>query len=260
MSDEARPQGREDAEMMMIGAQSEDDVSGGAASSRSDRRASVAPRPAHPFVYLSISRCLAAGLSLACGVAFGMLFGIPGIGLALRALLATVLGLLVGLAVLQHLAQRETTVLDSELKRAQQLAKLNSSVIAAFAMAIDAKDQHTHGHTERVRRIARLIGEEVGLNADELQALETAAMLHDIGKLAVPDYILSKPGTLTQEEMKKVETHALVGAAILEPVQFPWPVIPIIRSHHEWYDGSGYPDRLAGDQIALGARILPYEK
>jgi len=168
-------------------------------------------------------------------------------------------GGLVSLAAAALLQQRNAGTiarLRDDHRRAEQIAELNSSVIASFAMAIDAKDQHTHGHTQRVRDIAVMIGEEMGLSRDQIEALKTAAMLHDIGKLAVPDHILSKPGTLTDEEMKKVQTHTLVGAAILESVKFPWPVVPIIRSHHEWLDGSGYPDRLAGDQIPLGARIL----
>jgi len=164
--------------------------------------------------------------------------------------------LLAGLAVLTVITEREQDKLRARGKRAAELAELNSAVIASFAMAIDAKDQHTHGHTERVRDLALLIGQEMGLSDAELEALRMAAMLHDIGKLAVPDYILSKPDTLTPEEMKKVQTHTLVGAALLESVRFPWPVVPIIRSHHEWYDGHGYPDALSGDQTPLGARIL----
>ena len=258
MSEEARPLGRDstkaDAEEERPGF--EGISSGVAAPTRADRKAHRSPRPARPFAFTIASRCLVAGLLLTSGITVALLSSNLAASFAVKVLLSIILALLAGLAVLQHLTHRETAALNSESKRAQQLARLNSSVIASFAMAIDAKDQHTHGHTERVRQIARMIGEEMGLSSDELQALETAAMLHDIGKLAVPDYILSKPGQLTQEEMKKVETHSLVGAAILEPVQFPWPVIPSIRSHHEWYDGTGYPDRLAGGQISLGARIL----
>jgi len=164
--------------------------------------------------------------------------------------------LLIGIVILQLLAEREIQRLSDRSRRARQLAELNSAVIASFAMAIDAKDQHTHGHTERVRDLALMIGEEMKLSEDELEALKMAAMLHDIGKLAVPDYILSKPDQLTEEEMKKVQTHTLVGAALLEGVKFPWPVVPIIRSHHEWHDGTGYPDGLEGDQVPLGAKIL----
>jgi diguanylate cyclase (GGDEF)-like protein/putative nucleotidyltransferase with HDIG domain len=176
--------------------------------------------------------------------------------LSVKLICAGGIALALALSILHTQHERENRFLRDKLHRARQLAELNSAVIASFAMAIDAKDQHTHGHTERVCELAVMIGQEMGLSEDELEALKTAAMLHDIGKLAVPDYILSKPAQLTQEEMKKVQTHTLVGAAILEPVKFPWPVVPIIRSHHEWYDGTGYPDGLAGDEIPIGARIL----
>jgi diguanylate cyclase (GGDEF)-like protein/putative nucleotidyltransferase with HDIG domain len=163
---------------------------------------------------------------------------------------------LLALVLLGYYRRKHLRHLQDNLDRARLLAHLNSAVIGSFAMAIDAKDQHTQGHTERVRDIAVMVGEELGLSDDDLEALRMAAMLHDIGKLAVPDYILSKPSQLTQEEMRKVQTHTLVGAALLESVRFPWPVVPIIRSHHEWYDGTGYPDGLAGEQIPLGSRIL----
>jgi diguanylate cyclase (GGDEF)-like protein/putative nucleotidyltransferase with HDIG domain len=166
------------------------------------------------------------------------------------------LAVLVALAVIHVIGERHTRQLDHAYQRARLLSDLNSAVISSFVMAVDAKDQHTHGHTERVRDLAVLIGEEMGLSEDELEALRMAAMLHDIGKLAIPDHILSKPDRLSQEEMRKVRTHSLVGAALLEPVRFPWPVVPIIRSHHEAFDGTGYPDGLAGEQIPLGARIL----
>jgi diguanylate cyclase (GGDEF)-like protein/putative nucleotidyltransferase with HDIG domain len=155
-----------------------------------------------------------------------------------------------------RLQTTELARLQEGYARARLLAQLNSSIIGSFAMAIDAKDQHTQGHTERVRDLAVMIGEEMQLEQAEIEALRMAAMLHDIGKLAVPDYILSKPASLTQEEMRKVQTHTLVGAALLESVKFPWPVVPVIRSHHEWWDGTGYPDGLAADKVPLGARIL----
>ena len=206
----------------------------------------------------TLMRYVQAGVVLALGAigagaaALATNHGSPATRLALGA----ALGLLVALVAFQRQSQRYIASVIEGYRRAHQLAQLNSAVIASFAMAIDAKDQHTHGHTERVREISRLIGEEMGLSEDELEALKTAAMLHDIGKLAIPDHILSKPEQLTPEEMNKVKTHTLVGCAILEPVQFPWPVIPIIRSHHECWDGSGYPDGLAGEQIPLAARIL----
>jgi diguanylate cyclase (GGDEF)-like protein/putative nucleotidyltransferase with HDIG domain len=175
---------------------------------------------------------------------------------ATKLLLALAAGaLLVALVIYAHQQQDYRRVCAAHAK-AHQLAELHAAVIASFAMAIDAKGQHTHGHTERVRDLALMIGRELGLGEDDLEALKMAAMLHDIGKLAIPDYILSKPGELSEDEKRKVRTHTLVGAAILESVEFPWPVADIIRSHHEWYDGTGYPHGLSGEDILLPARIL----
>lgn len=196
---------------------------------------------------LAILGVLLASVLLALGA---------GSGLAVRAAALLSIGALVAGLLIQRFLRAHVERLQAACHRARQFADLHSSIIASFAMAIDAKDQHTHGHTQRVRDMALMIAEEMGLSEDEKDALTTAAMLHDIGKLAVPDYILSKPGQLTDEEMKKVQTHTIVGAAILESVKFPWPVVPAIRHHHEWYDGTGYPDRLKGDQIPLAARVL----
>ncbi len=205
---------------------------------------------------LAASRYLtAAGCLVTAGVT-ALALSDPAMHLLHRVLAGLALVILLALAAVQCANWRETSRLGEAYARAHQLAELNFSVIASFAMAIDAKDQHTHGHTERVRDIAVMIARDMGLSDDDIECLNTAAMLHDIGKLAVPDYILSKPQQLTPEEMEKVQTHTLVGAAILESVKFPWPIVPIIRSHHEWYDGGGYPDGLAGDQIPMGARIL----
>jgi len=201
---------------------------------------------------------IVAGLTATAGL--GALIPRSGLTPYLLVFVPTVACLFVALAVLVVIAEREAEALharyQARYEHARSLAELNSAVIGSFAMAVDAKDQHTHGHTERVRDLALLIGQEMGLHQDELDALRMAAMLHDIGKLAVPDYILSKPEQLSPQEKKKVETHTLVGAALLESVKFPWPVVPIIRSHHEWYNGGGYPDGLAGEQTPLGARIL----
>jgi diguanylate cyclase (GGDEF)-like protein/putative nucleotidyltransferase with HDIG domain len=212
--------------------------------------------PLRALRVLGASRYLAAAGCLATAGILALALRDPAMGLVHRALAGIVLVLLLALVAVQWWNRRETSRLGQAYAHAHQLAELNFSVIASFAMAIDAKDQHTHGHTERVRDIALMIAKDMNLSDDEIECLNTAAMLHDIGKLAVPDYILSKPDELTQEERKKVETHTLVGAAILESVKFPWPVVPIIRSHHEWCDGGGYPDGLAGDQIPMGARIL----
>src|SRR5579872_2694259 len=100
------------------------------------------------------------------------------------------------------------------------------------------------------------LAKELGLSETELEALTAAAVLHDIGKLAVPEHIISKPGKLTPEEFEKMKIHPVVGAEILERVAFPYPVVPIVRSHHEKWDGSGYPDGLRGEEIPIGARIL----
>jgi putative nucleotidyltransferase with HDIG domain len=138
-----------------------------------------------------------------------------------------------------------------------ELNRLYLSTVEGLALAIDAKDQVTHGHIRRVQAHAVELGRRLGICGErELKALETAALLHDMGKLAVPDYILNKPGKLTASEYERVKHHAVVGAEILSTIEFPYPVVPIVRHHHENWDGSGYPDGLRGDTIPLGARIL----
>jgi len=146
--------------------------------------------------------------------------------------------------------------LEDEKKHVEEMASLHLRTIEALALAIDAKDHTTHEHLGRVRTYAVEIGQEMKLPANELEALRAAALLHDIGKLAVPEHIISKPGKLTPEEFEKMKIHPVVGAEILERVAFPYPVVPIVRSHHEKWDGSGYPDGLRAEQIPIGARIL----
>lgn len=133
---------------------------------------------------------------------------------------------------------------------------LHLRTIEGLAMAIEAKDQNTHDHLFRVRSYVEEVGKALGLSNDQLQALRTAAFLHDIGKLAVPEHIINKPGKLTPEEFEKMKIHPVVGADILERVRFPYPVVPIVRSHHEWWNGKGYPDGLQGEEIPIGARVL----
>ncbi len=146
--------------------------------------------------------------------------------------------------------------LEAEKKYAEQMAGLHLRTIEALALAIEAKDHITNDHLHRVQVYAHEIGREMGLHEDQLRALEAASLLHDIGKLAVPEHIISKPGRLTPEEFEKMKIHPLVGAEILECVQFPYPVVPIVAAHHERWDGTGYPEGLAGEQIPIGARIL----
>jgi diguanylate cyclase (GGDEF)-like protein/putative nucleotidyltransferase with HDIG domain len=146
--------------------------------------------------------------------------------------------------------------LEDEKRHVESMAALHLRTIEALALAIDAKDHTTHSHLQRVRTYAVEIGKELGLSNDELEALKAAAMLHDIGKLAVPEHIINKPGRLTGEEFEKMKIHPAVGAEILERVNFPYPVAPIVRSHHEKWDGSGYPDGLKGEEIPLAARVL----
>jgi len=138
----------------------------------------------------------------------------------------------------------------------EETEALHLRTIEGLAMAIEAKDHNTHEHLLRVRVYVAEIGKTMGLDKPQMQAILTAALLHDIGKLAVPEHIINKPGKLTPEEFDKMKIHPVVGADILERVRFPYPVVPIVRSHHEAWDGSGYPDGLAGEDIPLGARIL----
>jgi len=150
-----------------------------------------------------------------------------------------------------HLAQME-----QERAHMQAMNGLHLRTIEALALAIDAKDHTTHDHLQRVQLYATEIGKDLGLSQPELEALTAAAVLHDIGKLAVPESIISKPGKLTRPEFEKMKIHPVVGAEILERVEFPYPVVPMVRSHHEKWDGSGYPYGLRGEEIPIGARIL----
>jgi diguanylate cyclase (GGDEF)-like protein/putative nucleotidyltransferase with HDIG domain len=146
--------------------------------------------------------------------------------------------------------------LETEKRYAEAMAGLHLRTIEALALAIEAKDHTTHDHLQRVRVYAMEVANELGMSNDEREALRAAALLHDIGKLAVPEHIIAKPGKLTPEEFDKMKIHPIVGAEILKEVEFPYPVVPIVRSHHERWDGSGYPDGLGGEEIPLGARIL----
>ncbi len=140
------------------------------------------------------------------------------------------------------------------------LTRVNSmylSTIESLAQAVDARDQVTHDHIRRVQKNAMLLARELGIDDEEqLRALEAAALLHDTGKLAIPEHILNKPDKLTPAEFEMMKLHTTIGADILSPIDFPYPVVPIVRHHHENWDGSGYPDGLRGEEIPIGARII----
>src|SRR5882724_5239756 len=146
--------------------------------------------------------------------------------------------------------------IDDEQRHVLQTSDLHLATIEALARAIDAKDQTTQMHIRRVQVYATGLANKLKLPEPEIQGIKTAALLHDIGKLAVAEHILSKPGPLTQEEFQKIRIHPQVGAEIIAAVPFPYPVAPLIMSHHERWDGKGYPQGLAGADIPLGARIL----
>jgi putative nucleotidyltransferase with HDIG domain len=148
--------------------------------------------------------------------------------------------------------------LEDEKRHVEEMATLHLRTIEALALAIEAKDHTTHDHLQRVRVYAIEVAKELGVTPGEMEALHAAALLHDIGKLAVPEHIISKPGRLTPEEFEKMKIHPVVGAEILERVRFPYPVVPIVRAHHEKWDGSGYPFGLKGEEIPVGARILSF--
>ncbi len=146
--------------------------------------------------------------------------------------------------------------LKAKTNEAEQLSKLHLATAEALATAIDAKDQTTHCHVRRVQIYAAGMGEMLDLPSNEIAALKAGALLHDVGKLAVPAHIVNKPGRLTAAEFEKMKIHTTVGAQLLGRVDFPYPVTPIIRHHHEQWDGKGYPDGLMGEQIPITARII----
>jgi putative nucleotidyltransferase with HDIG domain len=169
-----------------------------------------------------------------------------------------IVGFLLPLLLISYLTLRTALGrVEDANKHLEELNRLYLSTIETLAMAIDAKDQITHGHIRRVQRYAVRLAAALGVNdAAQIKAIEAASLLHDMGKLAVPEYILNKPGKLTSAEFDRMKSHARVGADILSSIDFPYPVVPIVRHHHENWDGSGYPDGLIGTDIPIGARIL----
>jgi diguanylate cyclase (GGDEF)-like protein/putative nucleotidyltransferase with HDIG domain len=171
-----------------------------------------------------------------------------GIEFGLVVLPITVIGSIAYMVHQQRLAKKTREIMEA--------SRIHLATVEALATAIDARDQMGIGHVRRTQIFAVGIGEFLGLSNDEINALRTAALLHDIGKLAVPDHILNKPGTLTQAEIEKTKIHSSVGASILEKVGFNTPVVPTVKYHHENWDGTGYPEALKGENIPLTARIL----
>jgi len=161
------------------------------------------------------------------------------------------------LLVLYFTFKTSTQRVEDANNHLEELNTLYLSTIETLAMAIDAKDQVTHGHIRRVQAYAIALARHVGVNDTNLiKAIEAAALLHDMGKLAIPEYVLNKPGKLTEPEFEKMKAHASIGADILSAIDFPYPVVPIVRHHHENWDGTGYPAALRGTEIPIGARIL----
>lgn len=170
----------------------------------------------------------------------------------------TSIGVIVPLLLLSYLTFRNSIGrVEDTNQHLEELNRVYLSTVETLAAAIDTKDQITHGHIRRVQRYAIRLAQALAIEDEtELRAIEAAALLHDIGKLAVPEFILNKPGKLTESEYARIKQHAPAGASILSQIDFPYPVVPIVRHHHENWDGTGYPDGLAGEEIPIGARIM----
>lgn len=174
--------------------------------------------------------------------------------------------MLIGSAVLDAGTSERIVVFHdlTEHQRAEQsilaanvrLEGLLREVISLIGKIVETRDPYTRGHEEGVARIARLIAEELDLPAEDVEGIEVASLVHDVGKLGVPAEILSKPGTLLAVEYEIIKTHPTVGYEILQGVDFGWPVAEMVRMHHERMDGSGYPQGLSGDDIPMAARVL----
>ena len=180
------------------------------------------------------------------------------LAVALRVVHFGAIALILPLLLISYLTFRSSFGrLEDSKQHVSKLNRLLLSTVETLATAIDAKDEVTHDHVRRVQQGALGLARELGMRDPEaLKALEAAALLHDTGKIAVPEHILNKPGKLTPAEFEKMKLHAPIGAEILSSIEFPYPVVPIVRHHHESWDGTGYPDGLKGSEIPLGARIL----
>jgi diguanylate cyclase (GGDEF)-like protein/putative nucleotidyltransferase with HDIG domain len=197
------------------------------------------------FVWLSLNYFCGASVALL------LVFSTPNVDIRF-------VGLILPLLLVLYFTFRTSMARVEDANRhVEQVNRLYLSTIETLAMAIDAKDQITHGHIRRVQTYAVGLASRLGVTDPGLiKAIEAAALLHDMGKLAIPEHILNKPGKLTDSEFEKMKLHASVGADILSAIDFPYPVVPIVRHHHEQWDGGGYPAGLAGTDIPIGARIL----
>jgi putative nucleotidyltransferase with HDIG domain len=197
--------------------------------------------------FLSLAPTYAAGASVALLLV-----------VALRQVHFSVIALILPLLLISYLTMRSSFGrLEDSKRHVEKLNRMYLSTVETLATAIDAKDEVTHGHIRRVQAAAVGLAKEMGITDDTmLKAIEAAALLHDTGKIAVPEHILNKPGKLTPAEFEKMKLHAPIGADILSSIDFPYPVVPIVRHHHENWNGTGYPDGLRGSDIPIGARIL----
>jgi putative nucleotidyltransferase with HDIG domain len=150
----------------------------------------------------------------------------------------------------------QVAVAISNARLIEELDELNWGTLYALARAIDAKSNWTAGHSERVTELALKIGQAMGLDQNKLDDLHRGGLLHDLGKIGIPPEILDKAGKLTDEEYQLMREHVRIGARILEPIEAYAGIVPVVLHHHEYYDGSGYPDALKGEEIDLGARIF----
>ncbi|HEX8458137.1 MAG TPA: HD domain-containing phosphohydrolase [Pyrinomonadaceae bacterium] len=202
---------------------------------------------------------LAAPLFLPTSAAASLMY----VGLQYNALTVVAIGAPILIAIhfghrrFRDSMQEQLNIIErAQRERIATMEQAHRETIEALAVTINAKDEVTHEHVLRVQIYAAGVARLLGCSDAEVEALRAGALLHDIGKIAVPDYIINKPGKLTATEFEKMKVHTLVGAQILGRVGFSYPVVPVVRSHHERWDGKGYPDGLAGADIPLTARIL----
>ncbi len=207
--------------------------------------------PAEMYVHLNkilASRAAVAAAGLVC-------VGLGAVGLYVFGPFFAVVLAIVGSA--GYVARKAHTAhIEESSAEIAEAIRLNHATIEALATAIDARDQIGSGHVQRTQKYAVGLAHLLGMSDDEIDTLQTAALLHDVGKLGVPDHILSKPGRLTPAELDRARSHTTIGASILDRVGFPNPVAPTVRHHHEAWDGTGYPDGLKGNEIPYTARVL----